>query len=78
MSDRPAPRLLKEIKLLVARWNEHPCDYDACDCADELSALVREDFCRACGASIPPREGEGTCPVCQPALVREQEPQEKK
>lgn len=22
------------------------------------------DFCRACGASIPPREGEGTCPEC--------------
>ena len=24
------------------------------------------DFCVACGAHIPPRDGEGTCPVCDP------------
>ena len=24
----------------------------------------KPDFCRACGASIPPREGEGTCEIC--------------
>lgn len=25
-----------------------------------------DGFCRACGASIPPRAGEGTCPRCAP------------
>lgn len=25
-------------------------------------------FCRHCGASIPPREGEGTCDKCDPKL----------
>jgi hypothetical protein len=25
---------------------------------------MKSDFCRACGASIPPRKGEGTCEVC--------------
>lgn len=24
------------------------------------------DFCTHCGASIPPRLGEGTCPKCDP------------
>ena len=24
------------------------------------------DFCVACGAHIPPRDGEGTCSVCDP------------
>jgi hypothetical protein len=27
-----------------------------CDC----------DFCKSCGADIPPRPGEGTCPRCDP------------
>lgn len=25
-----------------------------------------EDFCRNCGANIPPITGEGTCPECDP------------
>lgn len=25
-----------------------------------------QDFCTSCGADIPPRSGEGTCPVCDP------------
>lgn len=27
-------------------------------------------FCRRCGASIPPRHGEGTCPACDPEGVK--------
>jgi len=25
-----------------------------------------EDFCRSCGANVPPIDGEGTCPKCDP------------
>lgn len=28
------------------------------------------DFCRYCGASIPKRPGEGTCPKCDPVGVK--------
>lgn len=34
------------------------------------------DFCRACGADIPPRDGEGTCPDCAPKFVRIEVPAE--
>jgi|APSaa5957512622_1039677.scaffolds.fasta_scaffold14591_2 hypothetical protein len=27
----------------------------------------KTEFCRNCGANIPPREGEGTCPKCDPS-----------
>lgn len=27
-----------------------------------------KDFCLACGASIPVREGDSTCPVCDPGV----------
>ena len=27
---------------------------------------MADDFCRACGAGIPPRDGEGTCGTCDP------------
>lgn len=30
-------------------------------------AVTRELFCRSCGAKVPPRDGEGTCPACVPA-----------
>lgn len=30
----------------------------------DLAKFKMHEFCRACGASIPPREGEGTCPKC--------------
>jgi hypothetical protein len=28
------------------------------------------DFCRFCGASVPPRIGEGTCERCDPEGVK--------
>ena len=28
------------------------------------------DFCRSCGASVPPRFGEGTCKQCDPEGVK--------
>lgn len=37
---------------------------------DEAVGLGPPDFCHACGAGIPPRLGEGTCAVCDPAGVR--------
>lgn len=33
-----------------------------------------KDFCLACGASIPVREGEGTCRVCEPTGVKTHPP----
>lgn len=34
---------------------------------------VERGFCRACGAGIPPRMGEGTCPRCDPPSTRKDE-----
>lgn len=31
-----------------------------------MIAQPKSDFCRYCGAGIPPRYGEGTCPKCDP------------
>jgi hypothetical protein len=45
-------------------------------CCDKLKTIfnavlelanVGMDFCMACGASVPPMIGEGTCPKCDPA-----------
>lgn len=30
---------------------------------------MKREFCSVCGASIPPRYGEGTCKVCDPVGV---------
>ena len=36
------------------------------------------EFCRYCGANIPPREGEGTCHKCDPVGVAEHVKQREK
>lgn len=32
---------------------------------------VESDFCQSCGASVPARDGEGTCSKCQPRKIKE-------
>jgi hypothetical protein len=34
--------------------------------AGNYTIVPVSDFCRYCGASIPPRLGEGTCQTCNP------------
>ena len=31
---------------------------------------LQTDFCRFCGANIPPKLGEGSCDICDPDGVR--------
>lgn len=38
---------------------------------DESNGSGSIDFCRQCGAHIPPRNGEGTCPSCQSITTEE-------
>ena len=35
-----------------------------------MSDQTLNDFCRCCGARIPPIDGEGTCPQCDPEGCR--------
>lgn len=52
---------------MIARWIDIWLDW-----LDQFRHLVapqsRDEFCRACGASIPHRYGEGTCPKCDPSI----------
>ncbi len=52
------------------------CGFDQCrsvylvEC--DVPKQTRTQFCRACGAGIGPfrRDGEGTCPACDPTAAR--------
>jgi hypothetical protein len=59
------------------------CSY-TCGCLDEDACVLHpknvaleapekpvQEFCRRCGAHIPPRYGEGTCGHCQPQQQKE-------
>lgn len=39
--------------------------------------LEEADFCRYCGAGIPPRLGEGTCEKCDPEGVKNNDKKNK-
>lgn len=46
-----------------------PCPKCGATSVDECK-YDKGDFCRHCGASIPKREGEGTCEKCDPESFR--------
>jgi Zn finger protein HypA/HybF involved in hydrogenase expression len=55
----------QQFKTLADEYMDHPCPRCGYHPSQEA------DFCTVCGASIPHRKGEGTCPACDPPEQRE-------